>query len=111
MTDDGIKFPSLKEARRYQELVLLQKAGLIRSLKLQHAMDLAVHVGGERAVIGFYVADFLYQEMVVDDTAIMLAQRVRWVTVVEDAKGVRTPLYRWKKKHVRAQYGIEIRET
>jgi hypothetical protein len=26
-------------------------------------------------------------------------------------KGFKTPLYRWKKKHVEAQYGITIREV
>jgi hypothetical protein len=30
--------------------------------------------------------------------------------VVEDVKGFKTELYRWKKKHVEAQYGIEIVE-
>lgn len=30
--------------------------------------------------------------------------------VVEDVKGFKTPLYKWKKKHVEAQYGITIRE-
>jgi hypothetical protein len=31
--------------------------------------------------------------------------------VVEDVKGMRTPMYRWKKKHVEAQYGITITEV
>lgn len=33
------------------------------------------------------------------------------VLVVEDAKGMRTPLYRLKKKLMRAALGIEIKET
>lgn len=32
---DGIKFDSLKEARRYQELLLLERAGKIANLRLQ----------------------------------------------------------------------------
>ena len=32
---DGIKFDSLKEARRYQELRLLERAGKIADLRLQ----------------------------------------------------------------------------
>ena len=31
--------------------------------------------------------------------------------MTEDVKGFKTPLYRWKKKHVAAQYGIDILET
>ena len=47
--------------------------------------------------IGHYVADFEYLE---GD-----------VRIVEDVKGMKTPLYRWKKKHFEAQYGLKIRET
>ena len=34
-TIDGIEFDSRKEARRYQELLLLQRAGVIQDLKMQ----------------------------------------------------------------------------
>ena len=47
--------------------------------------------------IGQYVADFVYYE--------------NGQEVVEDVKGVRTPLYKWKRKHFAAHYGKEIRET
>jgi hypothetical protein len=33
------------------------------------------------------------------------------VTVVEDVKGVKTPIYRLKKKLVKATHGIEITEV
>ena len=49
------------------------------------------------AQIGKYVADFVYIE---NDEE-----------VIEDSKGYRTPLYRWKKKHVEAQYKRKIKET
>jgi hypothetical protein len=94
---DGFVFDSAKEARRYQELRLLEKAGEIRALELQPKFALRV---GDR-FIGSYVADFKYFERT----------KPSMIPVYEDAKGFRTPLYRWKKKHVEAQYGITIRET
>lgn len=97
---DGIRFASKKEARRYQELRLLEKAGEIRGLTLQ--VPLVLSAGNDRRTsIGKYVADFVYEERTGQD----------WCHRVEDAKGFKTPLYRWKKKHVAAQYGIEIREV
>jgi hypothetical protein len=30
--------------------------------------------------------------------------------VVEDVKGMRTPMYSWKKKHVEAEHGVTIVE-
>lgn len=101
---DGIRFASKKEARRYQELRLLEKAGEIRELQLQPEFDLlapgrcdgSLHRGVK---VGKYVADFRYR-----------AGR-NGLLVIEDVKGFKTPLYRWKKKHVEAQYGIEIREV
>ncbi len=98
---DGIKFASQAEARRYQELRLLEKAGEVFNLLMQVKFPLEV-VGccyPPTQVIGNYVADFVYF------TNKSLTRRV-----VEDVKGFRTPMYRWKKKHVEAQYGIEIVE-
>ncbi len=109
---DGIVFASQREARRYQELRLLERAGEISDLELQPRFPLSVPstsgyvrraakalAQGGMFTIGEYRADFKYRD---------------WKTVpyvVEDAKGFRTPLYRWKKKHVEAQYGIQIREV
>jgi hypothetical protein len=96
---DGIRFASKKEARRYGELKLLEKAGEIHSLRVQPSFDLDV-IGGfvNRVNIGVYRADFDYFD------------RRKDTRVVEDVKGFKTPLYRWKKKHVEAQYGISITE-
>lgn len=97
---DGIKFASKKEAHRYGELKLLERAGHVRGLTLQ--VPLMLSAGNDkRTSIGKYVADFVYEERVGQD----------WIHRVEDVKGFKTPLYRWKKKHVEAQYGIEIREV
>ena len=92
-TVDGIKFSSKKEAKRYSELMLLQEAGEISDLTLQPRYPLRV-----RGIkIGEYVADFRYR-----DKASFL--------VVEDVKGFKTPLYKWKKRHFEAQYGVKITE-
>lgn len=89
---DGILFDSKLEAKRYGELKLLKMAGQIQDLKIHQKWDLHVH--GIR--IGYYESDFSYLE--------------NGMPVIEDCKGVPTPLYRWKKKHVEAQYGLTIRE-
>lgn len=123
-TVDGIVFHSAKEARRYAELKLLEKAGQIRNLLLQpryrlYVHDLTVAAKLRRAAarirgkhdpidpfkIGEYVGDFQYEEH-----GLSASENERWDRVVEDVKGFSTPLYKWKRKHVEAQYGITIRE-
>jgi hypothetical protein len=90
---DGVTFPSRREARRYGELKVLERAGRITGLELQPRFRLVVN--GRH--VGDYLADFRYVE--------------GGRSVVEDAKGVRTPVYRLKKKLVLALYGIQIREV
>ena len=90
---NGHTFDSQRAARRYRDLQLLERAGRIHSLRLQ--VPYPLEVAGEQ--IGKYVADFVYTE---NDEE-----------VIEDSKGYRTPLYRWKKKHVEAQYKITLTET
>lgn len=113
---DGIRFHSMKEAQRYQELVLCQKAGEIRGLQLQprfvlHAALTLADISRERdpVKLGEYRGDFIYEERCAPRGG-PSAMRREWRQVVEDVKGFKTPLYRWKKKHVEAQYGITIRE-
>ena len=86
-------FDSKKEFERYMELLLMEKAGEIRHLQTQVGFELHVN----DIAIGRYVADFLYYE--------------NMRKVVEDCKGVLTPVYRLKKKLMLAIYGIEIKET
>lgn len=96
-TVDGIVFDSLKEAERWKLLRLSQIAGRITNLERQ--VKYALHVNGE--LIGHYISDFEYQ----NETGQL---------IVEDVKSKHTrndPLYRWKAKHIRAQYGIEIKEV
>lgn len=99
-TVDGITFASQKEARRYQELKLLERAGKIHSLELQRRYPLKV----EGELICTYVADFVYGES--DGTTIKSAVRI-----VEDTKGFQTREYKIKKKLMKAIYGIEIQEV
>jgi hypothetical protein len=97
---DGIRFHSKREAARYVELKLLERVGEIQGLGVQPGFPLCAPTKGDHlpSTIGNYFADFIY--------------RTRdGKTVIEDVKGMRTPLYKWKKKHCETQYGIEIREV
>ena len=82
---DGIRFASRLEAAQYVDLRDRQAAGKIRNLKLQERLPLDVY--GER--IGFYVADFTFQEP---------QDGGWWGHVVQEAKGKMTDLARWKLK-------------
>ena len=86
---------SKKEAKRSEELHLLEKLGLIAGLREQVKYELTPKIGKERA--SHYVADFVYTE--------------NGCEVIEDCKGFRTPEYVLKRKFLRYRYGIEIRET
>ena len=79
---DGITFASKREANRYCELVLLQKAEKIYNLKMQPRIPLMVN----GVKIGHYVADFEYS--------------VNGKTVIEDVKSpvTKTPIYKLKMK-------------
>lgn len=98
---DGIRFDSLKEAKRYGELVLLQRAGAINGLERQVSIPLM----GQNGPIVFasgrparYVADFRYWDV----------ERQRHV--IEDAKGFRTPEYKLKQAILAAQ-GVTVEEV
>lgn len=91
---DGRIFASKREAARYQDLKLLERAGEIRDLVCQWRYALVV----DGVHICHYVADFVYTEK-------------DGKNVVEDCKGVRTPLYKLKAKLMFAIYKIKILET
>ena len=97
---EGYTFASKAEAKRYSELRLLERAKEISELQLQIPFELMAYSedNGVAPTVGHYVSDFVYR-----DTNNKL--------VVEDVKGFRTPLYKWKKKHFEAQYGIKITEV
>jgi len=102
---DGQRFDSQREASRWSELRLLERAGTIRNLRRQ--VTFTLHAGTAepaRAVVGTYVADFTYEER-------STSAARGWIDVIEDCKGMRTALYVWKKKHLFAEYGVRIIET
>ena len=100
ITRDGMTFDSMKEYRRYCELLLLERAGAITDLQRQVKFELipAQRIDGkvaERACS--YVADFVYME--------------NGKKVVEDTKGFRTPDYIIKRKLMLWVHGIRIKEV
>lgn len=100
-TVDGILFDSQAEADHYCLLQCRQRAGQIGRITLQPRFPLTVCPLDDPLMpvkIGDYVADFAYSEP------------ADGPQVIDEVKGFRTALYRWKKKHVEAQYGITIRE-
>jgi hypothetical protein len=90
---DGIIFHSKKEAGRYGELKLLERAGYITNLQLQKPFDLIVN----GVYLGKYISDFAY-----------LDQQGR--EVIEDVKGVKTAVYRLKAKLMVAVHGVRVTE-
>ena len=93
-TEEGT-FDSQAEYRRWCELKLLEKAGEIRDLRRQTKFPLEFN----GVKFGFYKDDFDYRPA--NDVTI----------TVEDLKGVKTAIYRLKKKLMKAVHGIDILET
>lgn len=103
---DGEKFDSKKEARRFIELRNLQSQGLIHGLKTQVAYSMIIN--GQK--ICRYVADFVYYTESIHPMP--EADSLRSI-VVEDVKSDITrknPVYRLKKKLMKALHNIEITE-
>ena len=115
-TSDGNVFDSGKEARRWEQLLLLAKAGEITNLRRQVKYELLPNQyetyeryskrgerlkDGERLVARKveYVADFVY-------TIVKTGE-----TIVEDTKGVKTKDYIIKRKLMYAVHSIKIKEV
>lgn len=107
---DGIRFASKKEARRWGELKIFEKAGKIWSLERQ--VRYRCEVNG--TLICTYVADFRYCRV---PSSHSLPASKFWASgypaylVVEDVKGFRTREYQMKRKLMLACYGITITEV
>ena len=95
-TSDGIKHASRKEARRWTELKLMEKAGIIKDLQRQVVFELIPKQDGERPCT--YIADFVYTDL------------EKNCKVVEDTKGYRTDVYRIKRKLMLYIHNIKIKE-
>ena len=115
ITINGIMFDSIREANRYRELRLLERAGEIHTLELQKKYVLipaqyetVERYGkkGQRLKDGqrciekecAYIADFTYFKR-------------SGTFVVEDAKGMRTKEYIIKRKLMLYIHGIRIKEV
>lgn len=110
VTIDNIRFDSRKEGRRYTDLKLAQRAGVIRDLKVQPRFKFIVkpwrdgqtpalvHVGSRRTVI--YTADFQYFDIENDRE------------VVEDvkSKATKTEAYKLRRALMLWINGIEVEE-
>jgi len=95
-TVDGITFDSKREAKRYVELQILERAGRITNLQRPKPYQLVVN----GVKVGRYTPDFTYVE--------------NGVEVVEDVKSPATKKardYRLRKMLMLAIYGISIKET
>jgi hypothetical protein len=110
----GEVFDSKKELRRYNELLLLQRAGEISDLKRQVEYELipaqyetkeqysksGKRLKDKRGLLErrvCYVADFVYKTKDGE-------------TVVEDTKGIKTDKYILKRKMMLFFHGIRIKE-
>lgn len=97
-----IRFDSKREAAYYQTLKAREAAGEVEGLSRQVKFPLHVTLpSGVKHQIGAYVADFVYRERADQD----------WLIRIVDVKGVRTALYKWKKRHFEAEYGADIVEV
>lgn len=90
---DGKWMASGLEAKRYGELKLQERAGVIENLRTQVEYDLFVH----GVPITTYRADFVYEK----DGA----------EIVEDTKGFSTEEYKIKRALMLALHGIKIKEV
>lgn len=116
VTVDGITFDSKKEAVRYQELKLLERAGEIGDLQLQvkfvlipaqyeHPHSFTKSGRGkclERECS--YIADFVYKVP-------LFVGGEPFLPVVEDTKGYRTEAYRIKRKLMLHVHNIQVKEV
>lgn len=96
-TRDGTTFASKAEARRYDELCLLERAGEISGLECHPVYRFAVN----GVKIGRYTPDFRYRDAF-------------GCLVVEDVKGgraTRTEAYRLRARLMLACHGITVREV
>lgn len=95
---DGVSYDSAKEANRAAELKLVAIAGQIQDLRNQVPFDLVVN----EQKICTYIADFVYVDVATGKV------------IVEDVKSDHTrklPVYRIKKKLMKACLNIEILEV
>jgi hypothetical protein len=96
---EGHRHDSKKEAKVCDDLTLMAKGGVIHDLEQQPEYELLAYdpKHGHGVIVGKYRADFRYKDL---DS-----------TVVLDVKGMRTPMFLFKKKMMKACWGIEVQEA
>jgi hypothetical protein len=95
---DDILFDSIGQSQRYGELKILQAGGKIKNLVCEPAYS--IDINGHHICI--FSPDFKYTDVTTGQE------------VVEDFKSPATakdPVYRLKKKLLRACHGIEVKEV
>ena len=100
----GFKHASKKQALRWVLLRQWEREGKIRNLKRE--VSFPILVKGEK--ICDYRADHVYETVTHDFCG---GNVTIWDQVVEDVKGVKTDVYKLKKKLMRAVHGIDIKEV
>lgn len=106
--ENGIKFDSKKEAKRYMELLARREAGEIDDLRLQVNFTLQegyTKPDGERVRAIVYKADFTYKKRDANGRYTLY--------IVEDvkSKATKTRTYEIKKKLMREKFRIEVQEV
>ncbi len=98
---DGLKFDSMREAKRWLALRQDERGGEISQLERQVTFVLApgVKIQGEKRARPSlrFVADFRYYDIVAGNF------------VVEDAKGHQTEAFRIKRHLMKSVHGIDVR--
>ena len=94
---DGITFDSKKEAKRYNELKLLKQAGIIEAfdIKVKYPYIITYSANGKT-----YTRNAYYES----DFVVYYKDRIE----VEDVKGVQTPIFKQKKRIMKALYNFDI---
>lgn len=97
---DGITFDSKREAKRYQELKLLERKGIVSNIQRQVRVELVppFDCDGKHFRGIYYVVDFVYTDSEGNE-------------IWEDVKGMKTPVYLLKRKLVAYRYQKIIKET
>lgn len=96
---EGITFDSKREAAYYIQLRMRERAGEINNLQTQVEYPLTCPASdGTAPIVAHYVADFVYFEK---GTGLH----------VVDAKGVKTAIYKLKRRWLYLQSGITIEEV
>lgn len=111
---DGKTFASKREANRYLELRLLERAGEISDLRLQVDFELIPNQYITEKRYGKNGKPLKNKEVLVERKVVYRADFVytdkNGCKVVEDTKGFHTPEYIIKRKLMLERHGIVIRE-